>query len=162
MALKESAVSLAELVASLDAVVERYGWLRGVLGELLSRPVPSEVTAHAKDVTWESTKLGKWAATHFVALLRAKPEHNVWVCARPPGELVLGHYGGEKLDGQLCKVLGAKRTEISGAAEEGIHTSVIMASSQVAELASKRDAKGVQGRVTETFMEYFRLAKPLE
>lgn len=133
----------------LDEIFRRSQWLATALGALLARPTPAGVP---DGITWDSDKLAKWQGGLYVEI-EHPPGQYVWVCARPPGELILGHYNAA-VHGDLAKELDAEPVLIEG--ENGQFLRLLDATASE-RLHAASDANAVQERASAAFTAYFRL-----
>ncbi len=147
--LADHAVAFAEVGSRIDEILQLCAWLGDSLKPLLGSKLPSSVPA---DVSWQSDRLQPWAGGWYVEIDR-EPEHYVWICARPPGELLLGHHN-RALHATICKRLGATPMLIDG---EDSQIAVIMTEHHARALRDQMDAEAVRARALEVFTAYFEL-----
>ena len=134
-AIDRQAIALADLAGALDLLVTRCTWLESALKSTAAIQPPVE----SKDVAWEAPgELKRWAAGWYIQLDQKAPEHTVWVCARPPGTLILGHNEGASLDAKLQEGIGAKAFRIDG---------------------EHADVAAIQKRALEALALFFRLVQ---
>ncbi|MFO0588771.1 MAG: hypothetical protein U0441_14570 [Polyangiaceae bacterium] len=101
-----------------------------------------------------SSKLQFWRGGWYIEINQKEPKQDVWICARPPGELVLGHWS-EESHVQICERLSAGRKEIAG---EECQLAVVLTAEEASELQSRNDAAAVQSRAVAVFRTYFEIA----
>jgi len=154
--LAEQAVALSDLALKLDELVEQCAWLAAALGRLAEGKPPT----NTKGAKWEAKKLGRFAAGHYIQLATESDAHTIWALARPPGHLILGHYGGRGVDASLRKAIRIKpfSTEALDVPDD-VSASLLLDLHEVTELYTRKDVKGLQQRVVTAFTEFFRLVK---
>ena len=143
------AVAFAEVGSRIDEIHQLCAWLGDSLKPLLVLKPPLSILAN---VAWQSDKLQPWAGGWYVEIHR-DPEHDVWICARPPGELLLGHHN-RALHATICKRLDATPMLIDG---EDSQVAVVMTEHHACALRNQRDAEAVRARALEVFTAYLEL-----
>jgi hypothetical protein len=154
-ALAGEIASLADLAGALDRWVACTDWATKVLDRVLRKPpVPN-----AEGVRWLSDKRQRQAGGFYVQADSAIGEHSVKVSVRPPGDVVLGHWGGPPLDEALRKRLEIESTTIDGETDEEVCYSMLMDHRTMAKVHAKDDADTVALRISTAVKEYFELAQ---
>jgi hypothetical protein len=86
------------------------------------------------------------------------PEHHVWICARPPGRLVLGHYGGAEAHAALSREIGGRPTEIAGETDPNLSLALILDEHELRQIHDRQDVDAITRRSLDVFERYFRLS----
>jgi len=140
----------ATLAATLNDLVAVNRWLAESLEAIpLAKTLPPGVPS---DAEWCS---GRYRGANYVQLDTKDPTRCVWVAARPPGELLLGHYFSD-IHASLLKTLGAREHCISDDREKVV---LLLDSAQVEALHHAQDVESVRSTACEALRGYFRVAE---
>lgn len=98
----------AEVAAKVDDIIQLCTWL----GDSLVPLTKSTPPAGWVGARWEAEALKPWEGGWYVQVEQPDGDDDiVWVAARPPGELVLGHTR-TAVHEELCRELGASNLQI--------------------------------------------------
>lgn len=139
----------APVAHALEAMVARSEWLEYALGSVPNQSLPEGVPSGLK---WN--KPTGWEGGSMVEIEQREPPHSVWVCARPPGHLILGYeHDANELHDKLLSKLGAKPLVI-----EGNDYVLLLDENDVAALQRANNHRAIRERAAEAFSAYFTLA----
>lgn len=144
----EALSRFADVAAGIDEIIQLCGWLGECLAPL-TKSAPPEGWPGAR---WESETLKPWEGGWYVQVNGHGEDDLVWVAARPPGELVLGH-ARPVLHADLCKELDARSVDFD---PEQRHA-VILEAGRAGALWRARNSEAVRERAVEALRVFFRL-----
>jgi hypothetical protein len=138
----------ANVAAEIDESIQLCAWLGDCLAPL-TKGAPPEGWAGAR---WESETLKPWEGGWYVQVNGQGDDDFVWVAARPPGELLLGHTRAG-IHAELCKELDARGVDF----DPDQRHAVILEVGRATALWKARTSGAVREPAVEALRAFFQL-----